>query len=105
MQNSQNSGNRAHPRALRDLDKIKMKIGRSNISFHPLLFQSDVDSKCSDILKLGLLQGDMSPKKAQTGMRQRPEWLTFPQRIFQDYLSAVYIEKQGQVSTKNISMQ
>ena len=74
-----------------------METDRSNISFILSSFQSDVESKCSDILKLGLLQGDMSPKKAQTGMRQQPEWLTFPQRIFQDYLSAFYIEKQGKV--------
>ena len=82
--------------------KLRWKLTEVTFLFILCSFQSDVYSKCSDILKLGLLQGDMSPKKAQTGMRQQPEWLTFPQRIFQDYLSAFYIEKQGKVSAKNI---
>ena len=62
------------------------------------IFQNDVEEKCSDILKLGLLQGDMSPQKAHTGIREKPQWLTFPHKIFYDFVMAFYIERKGEVS-------
>ena len=65
----------------------------------PYLFQSDVESKSKDILKLGLLQADMSPQKAHTGILEQPKWLTFPHKIFQDLFNAFYIESRGEVST------
>ena len=64
-----------------------------------ILFQSDVDKKSSDILKLGLLHGDMSPKKAHTGIREQPKWLEFPHKIFNDFLTGYFIAKEGGVST------
>ena len=67
-----------------------------------ILFQSDVDNKSSDILKLGLLHGDMSPKKAHTGIREQPKWLEFPHKIFNDFLIAYYIAKEGAVSILGI---
>ena len=67
-----------------------------------ILFQSDVDKKSSDILKLGLLHGDMSPKKAHTGIREQPKWLEFPHKIFNDFLIAYYIAKEGGVSILGI---
>ena len=48
-----------------------------------------------------LLQGDMSPQKARTGIREQTEWLEFPHKIFFDYVMAFYIEKQGEVSIEN----
>ena len=67
-----------------------------------ILFQSDVDNKSTDILKLGLLHGDMSPKKAHTGIREQPKWLEFPHKIFNDFLIAYYIAKEGAVSILGI---
>ena len=67
-----------------------------------IIFQSDVDKKSSDILKLGLLNGDMSPKKAHTGIREQPKWLEFPHKIFNDFLIAYYIAKEGAVSILGI---
>ena len=67
-----------------------------------ILFQSDVDNKSSDILKLGLLHGDMSPKKAHTGIREQPKWLEFPHKIFNDFLIAYYIATEGAVSILEI---
>ena len=70
-----------------------------------ILFQSDVDKKSSDILKLGLLHGDMSPRKAHTGIREQPKWLEFPHKIFNDFVIAYYIAKQGHVSiSKSFSL-
>ena len=60
-----------------------------------------MEKKYNDILKLGLLQGDMTPKKAHTGNREQIEWLEFPHKIFFDYVMAFYIEKQGEVSIEN----
>ena len=77
-------------RAVRGL--VKTNIIQSSI-------HSDVESKSKDILKLGLLQADMSPQKAHTGIKGQPEWWTFPHKIFQDLFNALYIEQQGEVST------
>ena len=79
---------------------FSLLFGQGYGSFY-CFFQNDVEEKCSDILKLGLLQGDMSPKKAHTGIREQIEWLEFPHKIFFDYVMAFYIEKQGEVSIEN----
>ena len=60
-----------------------------------------MEKKCNDILKLGVPQGNMTPKKAHTGNREQIEWLEFPHKIFFDYVMAFYIEKQGEVSIEN----
>ena len=64
-----------------------------------LYLQSEIEKQWSDILKLGLLHGDMSPERAH--IQQQRQWLTFPNRIFQDYLSAYYIVKLGKVSVSS----
>ena len=58
--------------------------------FFCFALQSDVESKCSDILKLGLLHTDMSPRKAKTGTRTQPEWLSFPSAMLQEVLIKWY---------------
>ena len=60
-----------------------------------------MENKCNDILKLGLLQRDMSSQKAHTGIREQIEWLEFPHKIFFDYVMAFHIEKQDEVSIEN----
>ena len=46
-------------------------------------------STCSDILKLGLLHGDMAPRRAHA--EEQIDWLMFLHRIFPDYLCASFI--------------
>ena len=66
--------------------------------FMNLSLQADVEEKCPDALKLGLLQGDMSSEKAQTGLTEQTEWLEFPHKMFMDYIVAMYISSLGVVS-------
>ena len=62
-----------------------------------------MEEKCNDILKLGLLQGDMSPQRAHTGIREQTQWFELPHKIFFDYVMAFFIEKQGEVSIENFT--
>ena len=75
-------------------DILKLELLFRDLVF---AFQSDVKSRDSKLLKLGLLQGDMSPQKADTGIRKQSNWMTFHHAIFINYLIAFYIKKQGKV--------
>ena len=46
----------------------------------------------------------MSPQKANTGIGEQPEWMTFHHAMFMQYLMAFYIEKQGKVKSSNINL-
>ena len=57
--------------------------------------QSDVEKIDSDLLKLGLLHGDMSPKKAS--LQKQPNLLTLPHKMFQDYLGGYFLLRKTKV--------
>ena len=45
-----------------------------------------------DILKLGLLHG-ANPDEAT--LEEEPEWLTYPHKLFQDFLAGFYSSKKS----------
>ena len=73
----------------------------SNHASFKLYLQSEIEKQSSDILKLGLLHEDMSPQRVH--IQEQTQWWTYPNRIFQDYLVAYYIQKLGKVSVSSES--
>ena len=65
---------------------------------NPYIFQNDAKNKGNDILNLGLLHGDMAPQRAHN--EEQIEWMTFPHRIFLDYLCAFFIQSLGKVNSE-----
>ena len=64
----------------------------------PYIFQNDAKKKGNDVLNLGLLHGDMAPQRAHN--EEQIEWMTFPHRIFLDYLCAFFIMSLGKVNSQ-----
>ena len=65
-------------------------------------FQSDIEKIDSNILKLGLLQGVLHDETS-TDLTDLPESLTFPIKLFQEFLSGYYASKTKKVWQKQQS--
>ena len=52
------------------------------------IFQIEVEKICREILTLGLLHGTLYDDEAT--LEEQPEWLTYPHKMFQDFLSGYH---------------
>ena len=56
-----------------------------------ILLQTEVEKICRAILTLGLLHGTLYDDQAT--LEEQPEWLTYPHKMFQDFLSGYHNAK------------
>ena len=63
------------------------------------IFQSEIEKINSDILKLGLLQGALYDETSKD-LLDLPEHLSYPIKLFHEFLSGYYASKQKQVCQK-----
>ena len=63
------------------------------------IFQTEIEKIDINILKLGLLQGALYDETS-TELTDLPELLSFPIKLFQEFLSGYYVSKEEQVGKK-----
>ena len=66
------------------------------MKFKLIAFQSDIEKIDYNILKLGLLQGTLYDE-TNTDLIDLPEQLSYPIKLFHEFLSGYYASKQKQV--------